>query len=68
MIQSYIPHNVIGLNTVVDHKLHRAIISLLPSVYDLPYVVTVYDRPITLGIAQDAPLTSGRVYDKPRTL
>ena len=34
----------------------------------LPYVATVYDKPATIGIVQDIPLTSSRVYDKPRTL
>lgn len=38
------------------------------TIYNLPYVVAVYDGPITIGIVQDIPHTSGRVYDKPRTL
>lgn len=38
------------------------------AIHDLPYVVTVYDGPTTIGIVQDTPHTSGRVYDKPLTL
>lgn len=38
------------------------------TIYNLPYVATVYDGPTTIGIVQDIPLTSGRVYDKPLTL
>ena len=38
------------------------------TIHNLPYVATVYDGPTTIGIVQDTPLTSGRVYDKPHTL